>query len=791
MATVNMNCVEFYDPNPKPALKSSHTQLTRSVLNKHQLPLQPSRWPSAMSAGDVQDSDSLDDSLPSLEELLRPPQNRDIPQVPQNHKNAHISKRQLIDEGRLQTNPTTTNSAYVPGNTQREPLIIEDESDDEAEDGVASSDLLASIGDQDASENGLATQDTASTPSSLFGPSTPRDSDYPSVDCFSKDGQQRPSFAELDSTFPVHVRRPYPSCSELPKTTGHDQIHQGVEKAIVDEMRPSPLRERACRSCDRGCVCDIEDELQQTSTEAGGPLPSSAAHSQYNQMDQESQNNSDVRGTSSEERLWEKTIEQQHFQQKEQEDEQEENTEATSGEDKGPISYCQQIKDSPQHQRVEDETIVEAPLSQVREHSVKPYQKDNEDNDNEDSEDDEDEDVRPPIRRKRRRRESDATETATRKKAHTRSSTTAQAQTCATRGSTVSRSSPDDAEPNLGADYQEYPLQGFLKCVRIGRETTYNLEFRLLDLPDSFNYYDLPDSFKPSIGLHISNSTSSREPVGGSAHSRVCAHAKRSPPAVKKQRKRPPLGERIVSRPNRHPTYSEEDDELLIQLKEDDKLPWDEIAEYFPERTKGTLQVHYCTKLKNRSQTSKYKRRKITNSAKESGGIHPSGFSMELLDPQLRDALPFTSTLPATADSDKAAHGSVLSTTPEYREDMAVQQRSGSRVESSPVAIDAKERTWEVEVLLAKSTVWYLVKWEGFPNEHNTWQKRRDISSDLIDEFEATYQGNFAGVQLLKKRERRGEIEYLVKWKGRPEVENSWEKEDTIHRERILEFEAR
>ncbi|OAF59018.1 hypothetical protein VC83_06145 [Pseudogymnoascus destructans] len=56
------------------------------------------------------------------------------------------------------------------------------------------------------------------------------------------------------------------------------------------------------------------------------------------------------------------------------------------------------------------------------------------------------------------------------------------------------------AESILGADYQEYPLQGFLKCVRIGREATYNLEFRLLDLPDSF---------RPSIGLHISNSTSS------------------------------------------------------------------------------------------------------------------------------------------------------------------------------------------------------------------------------------------------------------------------------------------
>jgi hypothetical protein len=43
---------------------------------------------------------------------------------------------------------------------------------------------------------------------------------------------------------------------------------------------------------------------------------------------------------------------------------------------------------------------------------------------------------------------------------------------------------------------------------------------------------------------------------------------------------------------------------------------------------------------------------------------------------------------------------------------------------------------------------------------------------------------------LLKKRERRGRIEYFVEWKGRPALENSWEKEVTINRERILEFEA-
>ena len=45
-----------------------------------------------------------------------------------------------------------------------------------------------------------------------------------------------------------------------------------------------------------------------------------------------------------------------------------------------------------------------------------------------------------------------------------------------------------------------------------------------------------------------------------------------------RDRERPHLRERVVSRPGRHSTYSEDDDELLIQLKEKDKLPWDEIC---------------------------------------------------------------------------------------------------------------------------------------------------------------------------------------------------------------------
>jgi hypothetical protein len=50
--------------------------------------------------------------------------------------------------------------------------------------------------------------------------------------------------------------------------------------------------------------------------------------------------------------------------------------------------------------------------------------------------------------------------------------------------------------------------------------------------------------------------------------------------------------------------YSREEDELIVRLKEVEKLPWSRIAERFPGRTKGTLQVRYCTTLKDKRQKS-------------------------------------------------------------------------------------------------------------------------------------------------------------------------------------------
>jgi hypothetical protein len=44
--------------------------------------------------------------------------------------------------------------------------------------------------------------------------------------------------------------------------------------------------------------------------------------------------------------------------------------------------------------------------------------------------------------------------------------------------------------------------------------------------------------------------------------------------------------------------FTPEDDGLLVDLKENKSLTWKQIAEFFPGRSSGTLQVRYCTKLK-------------------------------------------------------------------------------------------------------------------------------------------------------------------------------------------------
>lgn len=44
-------------------------------------------------------------------------------------------------------------------------------------------------------------------------------------------------------------------------------------------------------------------------------------------------------------------------------------------------------------------------------------------------------------------------------------------------------------------------------------------------------------------------------------------------------------------------------DRLLIDLKEKKSLTWPQIADFFPGRSSGALQLRYCTKLRPRLST--------------------------------------------------------------------------------------------------------------------------------------------------------------------------------------------
>lgn len=67
------------------------------------------------------------------------------------------------------------------------------------------------------------------------------------------------------------------------------------------------------------------------------------------------------------------------------------------------------------------------------------------------------------------------------------------------------------------------------------------------------------------------------------------------------------VGQEGMPKPAKRPKgpklkFTPEDDQLLIDLKEQKNLTWRQIADFFPGRSSGTLQVRYCTKLKAKTK---------------------------------------------------------------------------------------------------------------------------------------------------------------------------------------------
>ncbi|PCD23151.1 hypothetical protein AU210_014674 [Fusarium oxysporum f. sp. radicis-cucumerinum] len=129
------------------------------------------------------------------------------------------------------------------------------------------------------------------------------------------------------------------------------------------------------------------------------------------------------------------------------------------------------------------------------------------------------------------------------------------------------RSVPSDAS-TFFARFQEWPLENVsMKRITENGKTTFQFQF---EWPLCTNY-----SHATSV---IPDSTRSV--------------------SMKKTTKRAPA---------RRSKYSNDEDNFLIQLKEEEQLGWAEIrrrfAQRFPERGGSGLQVHYCTKLKDCGRT--------------------------------------------------------------------------------------------------------------------------------------------------------------------------------------------
>ncbi|KAH8879886.1 MYB DNA-binding domain-containing protein [Thozetella sp. PMI_491] len=97
-------------------------------------------------------------------------------------------------------------------------------------------------------------------------------------------------------------------------------------------------------------------------------------------------------------------------------------------------------------------------------------------------------------------------------------------------------------------------------------------------VPPTHHHHRLPDTGPPNKMMRRDG-----DGAGGGAPS-VVGQAGMPAPAPR------PRGPKLK--------FTPEDDQLLIDLKENKSLTWKQIADFFPGRSSGTLQVRYCTKLK-------------------------------------------------------------------------------------------------------------------------------------------------------------------------------------------------
>jgi len=127
----------------------------------------------------------------------------------------------------------------------------------------------------------------------------------------------------------------------------------------------------------------------------------------------------------------------------------------------------------------------------------------------------------------------------------------------------------------------------------------------------------------------------------------------------------------------------------------------------------------------------------------------------------------------------------------------------------------SKEDVYNIEALVEKKGSKYLVKWENFSKDQNTWEPKASIPKFILKFYEedvtrlgmpapseenqdvvgGTEEEEFIVEDILKKRiTKKGKVEYLIKWQNydRPE-DDTWEPANNIvaYKHLIGEFEKK
>jgi hypothetical protein len=166
----------------------------------------------------------------------------------------------------------------------------------------------------------------------------------------------------------------------------------------------------------------------------------------------------------------------------------------------------------------------------------------------------------------------------------------------------VKRQRPDDLDLSVPGipDLQEADLEGM-------QQTPMGAAYAqaAAQQPPTHHHHRLPDTGPPSKMMRRE-----QEGGGGGAPS-VVGQAGMPAPAPR------PRGPKLK--------FTPEDDQLLIDLKENKSLTWKQIADFFPGRSSGTLQVRYCTKLK--AKTTQWTDETVSLPSSPSSAAKAFGFS--------------------------------------------------------------------------------------------------------------------------------------------------------------------